>query len=496
MAYIVFLLAVVLLPFNFAGAQVNDPGNEQRCWLESNCKDGGGIWARSLEYTREHGEDAWSVENCRDVVPGKPAARCFVGSPSIPLQIGIPGVSERFCSVYELGKEPRTCSTNADCSPDKGKCQPGIKGGFPGYLAAFYKFFVAALAVIAVVMVMWGGFKRIMAAGSAERIKDANDTIFSAISGLILALVSYSLLQLINPQLVKNTLPLIEKVKPDFFGFCPAYDKNPVIYDSGYKTYHCVGGTNVGISCTEDAQCAQGKCQLDSDKQSGRPSETCGQKLVLDGRECMGLECGSIGQGCFKDSDGKKSRCSNVMFKGNLSGMEVNKMALQIICDNTNPATGHDCAIETPGGEGTSSSISVEGNSYYAIRDCLGSDQGGQRSRIYPGQWCSTGSPKGYALLVEVEAPGICTGVYGKGCDDWYAIDASSCGGVTKRITGNNIFKDDPVSSLVTTLPYDMRLEWAEVPASKLFNPVDAGGNLINTVTCDLNIISQEFRDR
>jgi D-alanyl-D-alanine dipeptidase len=75
------------------------------------------------------------------------------------------------------------------------------------YLAVFYQFFVAALAVIAVVMVMWGGFKRIMAAGSAERIKDANDTIFSALSGLVLALVSYSLLQLINPQLV-NLKPL------------------------------------------------------------------------------------------------------------------------------------------------------------------------------------------------------------------------------------------------------------------------------------------------
>lgn len=71
------------------------------------------------------------------------------------------------------------------------------------YFAVFYKFFISALAVIAVVMVMWGGFKRIMAAGSAEKIKDANDAIFSAISGLVLALVSYSLLQLINPELVK-----------------------------------------------------------------------------------------------------------------------------------------------------------------------------------------------------------------------------------------------------------------------------------------------------
>jgi len=70
------------------------------------------------------------------------------------------------------------------------------------YLSIFYKFFIALLAVAAVVMAMWGGFKRIMAAGSPEKIADANDSVISAITGLILALVSYSLLNLINPQLV------------------------------------------------------------------------------------------------------------------------------------------------------------------------------------------------------------------------------------------------------------------------------------------------------
>jgi D-alanyl-D-alanine dipeptidase len=69
------------------------------------------------------------------------------------------------------------------------------------YLGVFYKFFIGLLAVAAVVMVMWGGFKRIMAVGNAEKIADANDSIVSAISGLVLVLVSYSLLNLINPRL-------------------------------------------------------------------------------------------------------------------------------------------------------------------------------------------------------------------------------------------------------------------------------------------------------
>jgi len=75
-------------------------------------------------------------------------------------------------------------------------------------MALFFRFFVTAVAVMAVVMIMWGGFKRIYAAGASERISDANDTIISAITGLILALVSISLLQLINPKLVE--LPTID----------------------------------------------------------------------------------------------------------------------------------------------------------------------------------------------------------------------------------------------------------------------------------------------
>jgi len=70
------------------------------------------------------------------------------------------------------------------------------------YFALGYRFFVAALAVIAIVIVMWGGFKRIMAAGSPERIKSANETIIGAITGVVIALISYSLLSLINPALV------------------------------------------------------------------------------------------------------------------------------------------------------------------------------------------------------------------------------------------------------------------------------------------------------
>jgi 3D (Asp-Asp-Asp) domain-containing protein len=95
------------------------------------------------------------------------------------------------------------------------------------YFALFYRFFVAALAVCAIVMVMWGGFKRIMAAGSPERVKSANETIIGAITGVVIALISYSLLSLINPALVSFKTLQISPVTAEPFSIRAGLLKNP-----------------------------------------------------------------------------------------------------------------------------------------------------------------------------------------------------------------------------------------------------------------------------
>lgn len=97
------------------------------------------------------------------------------------------------------------------------------------WLALFYQFFIAMLAVVSVVMLMWGGFKRIMAAGSPEAMKGANETVAGALVGLILALVSYSLLSLINPKLVSFKTLEIEPITAVPFSFRPALVENPTL---------------------------------------------------------------------------------------------------------------------------------------------------------------------------------------------------------------------------------------------------------------------------
>lgn len=199
-----------------SGAKTTDTGSIfNNCWTKEQCNSAKG----------DFDEDRSDSSNCT-----APSARCFVKTPDINLQIPIPG----YGSV--------------------------VSGGFPGYLAAFYKFFIAMLAVASVVMVMWGGFKRIMAAGSPERIKDANDAIISAITGLVLALISYTLLNLVNPKLVNFTRLNMDIVKTELYGkWCP--DPDPLDSSIHYK---------------------------------------CGVKESINGQSCIGSSCESGKGGCVR----------------------------------------------------------------------------------------------------------------------------------------------------------------------------------------------------
>ncbi len=79
----------------------------------------------------------------------------------------------------------------------------GIDGTLIGkYINAIFEFFVIISAVLAVFMIMIAGVIWILAAGSSEKVGQAKKMIGNAVIGLILALGAYTILSLINPQLV------------------------------------------------------------------------------------------------------------------------------------------------------------------------------------------------------------------------------------------------------------------------------------------------------
>lgn len=138
----------------------------------------------------------------------------------IDLQVYIPGVSteKRECAIGEIGK---ACATDEECNKSiegktiKGRCvtkatatvDPDDKtGGVISYIGGMYKFLVGIAALAAVFMIMIAGYRWLFAGGNSGAIDDAKTRIKGAIAGLAIALLSYSILNLINPELVSLKL--------------------------------------------------------------------------------------------------------------------------------------------------------------------------------------------------------------------------------------------------------------------------------------------------
>jgi hypothetical protein len=80
------------------------------------------------------------------------------------------------------------------------------------YLAAAFNLGIGIAAVLAVIFIMIGGFRYIAAAGGGE-VESGKSMIKNAVIGLVLTMLSYTLLQTINPAILSLSLPPIKKVK-------------------------------------------------------------------------------------------------------------------------------------------------------------------------------------------------------------------------------------------------------------------------------------------
>lgn len=82
---------------------------------------------------------------------------------------------------------------------------PGFENisDFPGYLLAIYKFGIWTVGIVALFMIIWGGFMYLTSAGNTSRMDSAKTVIFDAFYGLIVALAAWLILFVINPDLVK-----------------------------------------------------------------------------------------------------------------------------------------------------------------------------------------------------------------------------------------------------------------------------------------------------
>lgn len=151
---------------------------------------------------------------------------------------------------------------------------PGERAGandYRVYVQNFYRFSIGAGILIATVLIMVGGIMWTTSAGNPGRIDKAKDYITDSIIGVVLLLGAYTILSLINPNLVNLKLPDFPKIDLAF-GACLYQTTNA----DGQKGNKCLevtkmqcqdslkGGFTPEIVCAKHPECvklnAQGFC--------------------------------------------------------------------------------------------------------------------------------------------------------------------------------------------------------------------------------------------
>jgi len=95
----------------------------------------------------------------------------------------------------------------SDVQPD------GDTSAIGEYIKGIYNYGIGIVTILATAVMMFGGFRWIIAGGNAEKIGEAKAWIGAALTGLVLALGSFTILNLINPNLTSLTVTDVTPIK-------------------------------------------------------------------------------------------------------------------------------------------------------------------------------------------------------------------------------------------------------------------------------------------
>jgi len=240
-----------------------------------------------------------------------------------------------------------------------GRCIPN-----PAILM-FMLFYLALvlMALVAIFMITLGGYNYLTAFGSAERAKEGKSMILAAIGGLVVGLLSYVLLDFINPDLtsfdwstnkltqeIGQSMEKIAEVKEEE-NLCPS-NTTGVCYKKGIGDV-CETSNGIG-NCRILDNINIGKCTCDVNK--------CADNCDNGDLKCVGEKC--------KDDDANISDGQCLLSSGSAICMDI-EGACGNDCGETGSAYwqgqlncwgGYDCDVEV--GEESISGLCLGGNSY------------------------------------------------------------------------------------------------------------------------------------
>lgn len=221
---ILTILAIIYSPPVFA--------QKSYCWPKKDCEKANGIWVVTAESKDQNSPTGGCQQSPVQY------AFCYPKEEAVNLQVPI-GTLNKASSLTQ-------------------------------YIPAVYNYLVAIVSIVAIVMIMAGGLRYLTAGGNPSAITSAKETILGAVIGLFLTFGSYTILQTINPALIKMELPRIKMVTPASLSpWCPNTDEFSGKFKCG-TTYTKASTPSLPVSA---------------------------------GKSCVGSFCAEAGMGCFRAGD-------------------------------------------------------------------------------------------------------------------------------------------------------------------------------------------------
>lgn len=152
---------------------------------------------------------------------------------------------------------------------------------FAKYIVAIYNWSIRAIVLLAIVMIMIAGSRWMWAGGNAAAITQAKNQITSALIGLVIAIGSYTLLNFINPSLVRlGSLEIkpVEKTKitggvGDFL-YCSYYKTKSECESNEWVA--CIWENNICVTDPTTEKCGLSVGEIAS-PDPGATAECCGR---------------------------------------------------------------------------------------------------------------------------------------------------------------------------------------------------------------------------
>jgi hypothetical protein len=171
--------------------------------------------------------------------------------------------------------------TPAECMPSFVYCYPNDRpikltlsidgtdevNGMGDYIKVVYQWLLGVAAVLAVVMIIIGAVKYMLAGGSPNGVKEARKDIFNALTGVAILLCTYLILATINPQLLSLRMPSLPMVRtvetPGAANTCENYEKTNYKVTAANKNCGSIGEVTTGPSgesMPDNTQCTYRTC--------------------------------------------------------------------------------------------------------------------------------------------------------------------------------------------------------------------------------------------